>query len=69
MGSASGGFFKLAGGAVSGGYGNTASSNSVSVSGGRNNTASGDYSSVSGGNTRTASGIEDWVAGSLFEDY
>jgi hypothetical protein len=38
------------------------------VCGGRSNVASGTYSTVGGGNGHTASGIDDWVAGSLFQD-
>jgi len=54
---------------VSGGQSNTASGAfPSSVSGGRNNEASGFYSSVSGGASRSATGVEDWVAGSLFQD-
>jgi len=56
------------GGSVSGGNYNQATGFSSSVSGGRFNAATGDYSSVSGGNGRTASGMDDWAAGSLFED-
>ncbi len=40
----------------------------ASVSGGRNAVASGYYSSVSGGSSRSVSGLDDWRAGTLFED-
>ena len=53
---------------VSGGGGNTANNYYSSVSGGRFNIASGSHSSVSGGFLRTASGLDDWAAGSLWED-
>jgi hypothetical protein len=33
------------------------------------NGATGAYSSVSGGLSRSASGANDWVAGSLFQDF
>ena len=70
--SVSGGFWNTASGrrsSVSGGRLNTASNYYSSVSGGYDNTASGENSSVSGGNTRSVSGIDDWRAGSLFEDF
>jgi hypothetical protein len=54
---------------VSGGYRNTAKGGSSSVSGGYINTASGNFSSVSGGANRSVPDINDWRAGSLFEDY
>ncbi len=54
---------------VSGGQGNEASGLISNVSGGSFNEASGDRSSISGGNFRSAIGIDDWVAGSLFEDF
>ncbi len=41
----------------------------ASVSGGFANNASGQAASVSGGNSRNATGFDDWVAGSLFEDF
>ncbi len=69
--SVSGGVFNEAIGdwsSVSGGQNNTASGSRSSVSGGRNNDANGDYSSTSGGNNRDVTGIDDWSAGSLFED-
>jgi len=47
---------------------NTVSGPFSSVTGGWINTASGARSSVSGGQLRTAPSIDDWVAGSLFED-
>jgi hypothetical protein len=53
---------------ISGGNVNSASGNVSSISGGVLNSASGDLSSVSGGNERTASGVEDWAAGSLWEN-
>ena len=54
---------------VSGGVINTASGNSSSVSGGNGNTASGSSSSVSGGEIRAVTGVNDWRAGSLWENY
>jgi hypothetical protein len=70
--SVSGGFNGRAEGewaAISGGHACTASGEYASVSGGRLNVASGNYASVSGGAFRTASSYDDWVAGTLFEDY
>jgi hypothetical protein len=69
--SASGGDYNTASGSyssVSGGASNTASSSSSSVSGGFSNEADGSWSSVSGGFDHDAPGIDDWAAGSLFED-
>ncbi|HEY5647895.1 MAG TPA: hypothetical protein VIU33_00230 [Nitrospiria bacterium] len=54
---------------VSGGQFNTASGGISSVTGGIVNTASGDISTVSGGQGRSAVGADDWVAGTLFEDF
>ncbi|MFT7463526.1 MAG: hypothetical protein ACI9EF_001870 [Pseudohongiellaceae bacterium] len=54
---------------ISGGIFNTASGTVSSVSGGRGNTASGNQSSVSGGHNRTAVNLDDWVAGTLLEDF
>jgi hypothetical protein len=51
------------GASVSGGVGNTASSNFSSVSGGGSNTASGGLSSVCGGEANTASGTFSSVSG------
>ncbi|MDG2149328.1 MAG: hypothetical protein P8N09_07375 [Planctomycetota bacterium] len=53
---------------VSGGAGNTASGNFSSISGGDNNTAGGTWSSVSGGRSRSALNVDNWAAGSLFEN-
>ena len=59
---------------ISGGHQNSAAltvsapDDYTSVSGGRNNIASGQSSSVSGGNNVVVNGIDDWAAGSLFED-
>ncbi len=50
------------------GHDNATSGEYASVSGGVGNTASADYATVSGGGDRTASGIDDWVAGTLFEN-
>ncbi|MGM0558203.1 MAG: hypothetical protein ACQEVA_17595 [Myxococcota bacterium] len=57
------------GASVSGGSSNEASDRFASVSGGVINTASADFASVSGGRNREAGGLDDWRAGSLFEDY
>lgn len=68
----SGGLFNKASGGqavVSGGESNTASGLRASVSGGNANTASGNGASVSGGTNRSATGLDDWRAGSLFENY
>ena len=68
----SGGFNNKATGdraVVSGGDSNTASGQTASVSGGNANTASGNGASVSGGSNRSATGLDDWRAGSLFENY
>lgn len=54
--------------AIIGGQLNLTTGQGSVVTGGENNLASGSYSTVSGGNTRTASGVNDWVAGTLFED-
>lgn len=70
--SISGGFFGMATGpssSISGGFGNTASGQASSVSGGTHNTSSGFGASVSGGDSRDAPADDDWVAGSLFEDF
>lgn len=70
--SVSGGFRNTASSSfssVSGGTDNIARGYSSSVSGGRSNIANGFYSSVSGGNTRTSWSIDDWAAGSLWEDF
>ena len=53
---------------VSGGDDSIASGKHSSVSGGYRNTASGETSSVSGGEIRSAVDLDDWAAGSLFED-
>jgi len=53
---------------VSGGSNNTASATGASVSGGFINSASGGASSVSGGANHSVTGVNDWAAGSLFED-
>lgn len=53
---------------VLGGHLNTASGAHASVSGGSENTAGGEDASVSGGNNRQATDLNDWAAGSLFED-
>ncbi|NUM52361.1 MAG: hypothetical protein HUU46_01835 [Candidatus Hydrogenedentes bacterium] len=69
--SVSGGSNNSAGGlysSVSGGATNLASGDESSVGGGRQNESSGRYSSISGGGATVASGIDDWRAGSLFED-
>lgn len=68
----SGGFNNRASGVnavVSGGDSNTASGQTASVSGGHVNTASATGASVSGGSNRSATGLNDWRAGSLFENY
>jgi hypothetical protein len=57
------------GAAVSGGAGNTAEGYSAVVSGGAGNKARGAVAAVSGGHVRIAPGDDDWVAGSLFQDY
>ncbi len=69
---------------ISGGWGNIASAITSSITGGRdnratalystvtggfNNQSDGNSSSVSGGSNRTAAGLNDWVAGSLFENF
>ena len=54
---------------VSGGANNEAYGVRSSVGGGQSNTANGDRSSVSGGFGRTAANNDDWVAGTLTEDY
>ena len=51
------------------GFGNTISGSEATVSGGQNHTASGPLSSVSGGLNRSAVKLNDWAAGSLFEDF
>jgi hypothetical protein len=56
-------------GSVSGGTNNFVSATQASISGGENNAAFGTASSISGGNTRATSGTDDWVAGTLFEDF
>jgi len=53
---------------VSGGSNNQAMGENASVGGGLYNSANGEFSSVSGGYSGTAGGINDWVAGSLWED-
>jgi len=53
---------------VSGGNGNGAAGTNASVSGGSSNGASGENSSVSGGNSRVVGSIDDWAAGTLFEN-
>ncbi len=70
--SISGGYNNVALGensSVNGGFQNRAEGRSSSILGGRNNETLGSYSTISGGNGRTASGTDDWVAGSLFEDF
>jgi hypothetical protein len=70
--SVSGGSENLAGGigaSVSGGDANTARGNYASVSGGRSNMTSAEGASVSGGYMRSATGLDNWSAGSLFEDH
>ena len=70
--SVSGGFSNTASGlyaSVSGGANNEAYGVRSSVGGGQSNTANGDRSSVSGGFGRTAANNDDWVAGTLTEDY
>jgi hypothetical protein len=70
--SVSGGVFNEASGpraSVSGGLTNTASGDAASVSGGCGNEASGQDASVSGGLERSATTINDWAAGSLYENY
>jgi len=54
---------------ITAGHDNRATKAYASVSGGHTNTASNLSSSVSGGINRLASGIDDWRAGSLFEDF
>jgi hypothetical protein len=53
---------------ISGGVFNEATGGYSSIGGGNSNVASADGSSVSGGLGRTASGLNDWRAGTLFED-
>ena len=53
---------------VTGGLRNEAKGEAASVSEGTLNTASENQASVSGGNNRTAEMIDDWAAGSLYED-
>lgn len=70
--SVSGGYSNTASGyhsSVSGGANNEAYGERASVSGGQSNSASGLRASVSGGFARTAAGNDDWVAGTLTEDY
>ena len=69
--SVSGGEINTANGfaaSVSGGSGNIASGGDASVSGGNSNVASGSQSSVSGGLSHEATNLNDWRAGTLFED-
>ena len=73
--SASGGFVAGAKNTVSGdsasvlgGQGNVASGLAASVSGGTNNKGTGQASNVSGGLNRNAQGLNDWKAGTLFEN-
>ena len=70
--SVSGGFLNQAGSGVTssvcGVYNNQASGTNASVSGGSSNKAMGENSSVSGGYQRTVGAVNDWRAGSLFED-
>ncbi len=54
---------------IGGGSQNTTNGFNSNVTGGRRNIADGNYSTVSGGADRTAAGEDDWVAGSLFEDF
>ncbi|MGH1470339.1 MAG: hypothetical protein ACRBCS_04050 [Cellvibrionaceae bacterium] len=54
---------------ISGGKFGIANGESSSISGGRNNIASGRGSSISGGSNGEAIGTNDWVAGTLFEDF
>jgi len=54
---------------VVGGIANESSGDGSSVTGGGLNVASGERSAVSGGWTRTAPNLDDWVAGSLTEDF
>jgi hypothetical protein len=68
----SGGTFNHAtgsGATVSGGGFNTASAIYSSVSGGYTNQASGTAATVSGGAGRTATGLDNWAAGTLFEQF
>jgi hypothetical protein len=54
--------------AIAGGLYNEATSNHATVCGGAYNHASEESATVSGGAYRTASGLNDWAAGSLWED-
>ncbi len=56
------------GAALIGGLNNRANGDFASVVGGNGNVAGADTSTVGGGRNRTAVGVDDWVAGSLFED-
>ena len=69
--SVSGGWINITSGlhsSVSGGSRNEASAETSNVCGGTANKALGGGSVVSGGFNRSAVGINDWVAGSLFQD-
>jgi hypothetical protein len=61
-------FESFAAPSVSGGYRNRATGAGASVSGGGTNIASGDTASVSGGLSHSSTGLDDWRAGTLFQD-